>query len=296
MWVKNSGGNTVVWNQSISLNGLSETTHAGIKYTPNNDGSVTLTGGLTSGQPYSRYFLNNHNWIKGHKYYFSCNRLSDAASSTYLQVDNYTNWQNVGAKDPKIVTCLNNNNINPSLVCGDSSVNITVYPNVFDLTLMFGYDNEPSSVEEFQDWLSKNVGLAPYYAYNAGELINAKPTGMASIGYNLMDLDGTTGTARVPGKYDDGLYGSYYGIRGTYSSVSFVPAATGASETITPDGDGKFEITRPGEVIVSGAGSSTTVFMWYDGSYTEDSVEYERNEYGGLDVTKIYGKANGSST
>ena len=167
---------------------------------------------------------------------------------------------------------------------------------VIDVTLMFGYGNEPANVNDLLEYLNKNVGLAPYYAYNAGTLINAKPSGMASIGYNLMELDGSTGTARVPGKYDDGLYGSYYGIRGSYSGVSFVPAATGISESITPDADGKFEITVPGEIVVSGAGSSTTVFMWYDGSYIEDSIEYEKNEYGGLDVTKIYGKANGSST
>ena len=43
---------------------------------------------------------------------------------------------------------------------------------IFDLTLMFGYGNEPETAEEFEDWLSKNVGLAPYYAYNAGTLAN----------------------------------------------------------------------------------------------------------------------------
>ena len=308
-------GNTVVWNQNLPPL-INSSAYSTIYYSEtgyinyNNDDTATVVFTNRTYTP-SNVILSQSpdgGGIRGHKYLVSWEYYIAANNTEILGFkgglrgvvsqlcDKRGEWVKVSTID----TCITER----SFICFTTANTVTstksetfILKNLqnFDLTLMFGYGNEPATVEEFEDWLSKNVGLAPYYAYNACTLINSKPTGMASIGYNLMELDGSTGTAKVPGIYSD-TYSPYYGIRGSYSSVSFVPAATGISETITPDADGKFEITVPGDIVVSGAGSSTTVFMWYDGSYTDGNVGYEKVETTGLDVTKIYGKANGSST
>lgn len=49
---------------------------------------------------------------------------------------------------------------------------------LFDLTLIFGLGNEPTSVSDFETWLSNNIGLLPYYDYNAGSLLSFNGTGI----------------------------------------------------------------------------------------------------------------------
>jgi len=46
---------------------------------------------------------------------------------------------------------------------------------VFNLTKMFGEGDEPTSVEQFQQWFTDNIGpLDTYYPYNAGQEIKVK--------------------------------------------------------------------------------------------------------------------------
>lgn len=54
--------------------------------------------------------------------------------------------------------------------------------NVIDLTLMFGAGNEPSTVAEFEAMFPN-----PYYAYNAGTLINNKAEAIETTGFNQWD-------------------------------------------------------------------------------------------------------------
>ena len=52
--------------------------------------------------------------------------------------------------------------------------------NIFDLTLMYGAGNEPSTVAEFASQFP-----ASYYSYNAGQLMSAGVTEVKSVGINL---------------------------------------------------------------------------------------------------------------
>lgn len=158
---------------------------------------------------------------------------------------------------------------------------------VFDLTLIFGAGNEPSTVEEFDAWLAENIGEQAYYPYNPGEVLNNRMTGVESIGFNL--LDPTTGKADIIGAYSD-VYGNYYGITGTHGTLTFTDKF-GNTETITPDEDGKFLLETAGTLSVADAGEDCAVFLWWDGTQTEYK-QYEKN-VGALDVTHIYGKLNG---
>lgn len=54
---------------------------------------------------------------------------------------------------------------------------------IFDLTLMFGSGNEPSTVEEF-----KAIFPSDYYQYNTGEIITADTESVAAQGKNLFDI------------------------------------------------------------------------------------------------------------
>ena len=73
--------------------------------------------------------------------------------------------------------------------------NLSCTPILIDLTQMFGYGNEPSTVAEFEALFPE-----PYYAYNAGQLINNKASKYVTDGFNQWDevwergaIDGATG-------------------------------------------------------------------------------------------------------
>lgn len=81
------------------------------------------------------------------------------------------------------------------------SISTTIYytegsteRNCFDLTLIFGEGNEPTSVEQFEadyeKWFGKPLTYEPY---NAGELIPAKTTALKTTGFNQWDEEWEVG-------------------------------------------------------------------------------------------------------
>ena len=65
---------------------------------------------------------------------------------------------------------------------------------------MFGAGNEPSTVAEFEA-----LYPLPYYAYNAGTLVNNKATAIESVGFNQWDEEWEEGNILDTGEnYDDG--------------------------------------------------------------------------------------------
>lgn len=63
---------------------------------------------------------------------------------------------------------------------------------LIDLTQMFGAGNEPSTYEEYLDRIS-HYHIADEYAYNAGEVVNYKGTGIKTTGRNLWDEEWESG-------------------------------------------------------------------------------------------------------
>ncbi len=57
---------------------------------------------------------------------------------------------------------------------GNTYSNVSVRPEFFNLTKMFGSGNEPNTVEEFE-----KIFPADYYPYNAGEIVSAGVTEVA---------------------------------------------------------------------------------------------------------------------
>lgn len=67
------------------------------------------------------------------------------------------------------------------LTATGATLTVSAGDNVFDLTVMFGSGNEPTSVLEFN-----RVFPLPAYAYNAGELISCSSNQLITVGYNQL--------------------------------------------------------------------------------------------------------------
>ena len=119
-----------------------------------------------------------------------------------------------------------------------TTYNFSVKFNIFDLTLLYGSGNEPTTVAEFQQMFP-----APYYAFNQGTLLSAGVTEVKSVGKNLADYSGgqgvpsdtdfanTTKRTFTIGKYVKGLsYNNYY-------QPTYITALTVADNSITITND-----------------------------------------------------------
>ena len=88
--------------------------------------------------------------------------------------------------------------------------------NIIDLTLMFGAGNEPSTVEEFEEWLTNNVGYQDYYEYSEPTMLSADANSLETVGFNQWD-----GTYSQEGYFlnSDGTSSS----SSSYAISNFVP-------------------------------------------------------------------------
>ena len=172
--IEKIGGKTVVWNQLANFNGITAQTNNGVTFTPNVDGSYTINGTATGRVTNSAPAFSRLNVVSGHKYSFV---LSQPLNNLRLRFGGGMNPDFV--TQSAIVAC----NSNVSLYAYFDSVtdvssteyNQNLFITIFDLTLMFGSGNEPSTVEEF-----KSMFPADYYPYNAGTLLSAGVTEVVS--------------------------------------------------------------------------------------------------------------------
>jgi hypothetical protein len=167
MSVKSVGGRSIVWNQLVKPV-PAVVTGAGVKATFSDDGIITLngtattTGGAVSVQP-----VKNQ---KGHKYLMIANPLSGVYGKDQLQFSS----QSYGQDSTGHGTIITNESSNEKwyytlYVYKDVTYdNVKLQPQIFDLTVMFGAGNEPTSVEEFEKMFP-----ADYYPYAAGEIVSA---------------------------------------------------------------------------------------------------------------------------
>ena len=147
-------GGTIEWNQLVPSDAPSSSV-----VTNNGDGSFTAIAGANE-----YYIIGRFNVEQGHKYLASC-RGGDA-TSCYLRVDGADGnpWIRE-ASSAHIYTAGFSGEQKPIYIrTFQPSQNITVVPQLSDLTQMFGAGNEPTTVDEF-----KALFPLDYYAYNAGE-------------------------------------------------------------------------------------------------------------------------------
>ena len=167
-------GRTLAFNQRIDTSKPIGNEMADISVTVNNDGSITLNGSTSSGG--NIIFADMDESIVGHKAFYSIGKANQYISFS----DGYSgSGQGVASF---IITQVQLFRLYMTVSAGASFSNDTFYPQVIDLTQMFGAGNEPETVEELKALLP-----LPYYDYNPGELVNVAATGIKTVGFNQWD-------------------------------------------------------------------------------------------------------------
>ena len=157
------GGKSVVWNQLCNaINAVSNT-----YYINNNDGTITVKSGA------NEFFKVNSNvktrFVSGHKY-LALLRGVTSTNELYLRVDNMSGQLWIATWKGSLFTA---NDTYKTLIyiraLQYSGEDVTVIPQIFDLTAMFGAGNEPSTVEEFEAMFH-----ADYYPYSEPTIISSQ--------------------------------------------------------------------------------------------------------------------------
>lgn len=214
MSVKSVSGRSVVWNQifeaySGTNNGVTVTTEA--------DGTITLNGTAESSYIYFKslssaqnkigkyilklLILNNPDSVTMRYAYF--NRTISTPTATKGTAAALVNQT---AKDIELQKVAGLSGFTTGTVFNDVKIKIQI----FDLTVMFGAGNEPSTVEKFEKMFPND-----YYPYNAGEIVSAGVTEVAvgdtvhKIPEAIRNLPGygwSAGTARNYVDYENKKY------------------------------------------------------------------------------------------
>ena len=207
MSIKNIGGRSIVFNQLIPDSIIHVT--------------VTIDEDVTEDKWISRIEADTSNIISahGHKVLGKC--VKDASNPTANVVvrfgDNNANISNGYESEhstEKGIYTLQSSVKNGALYyrafAGATAGTYKFTLQLFDLTLMFGSGNEPSTVEEFEKMFP-----ADYYPYNAGEIVSAGVTEVAvgdstyPIPEAIRNLPGygwSAGTARNYVDYENKRY------------------------------------------------------------------------------------------
>ena len=139
-------------------------TYEGVVYTNNGDGTITLNGTATD---YTNYSLQSYiRVIAGHKYFAGFSGVGRDPYLLLYTVDTGVFDNNYPSVAGTIVTCLKNNDAlyyQIKVRSGETVNNVTVKPQFFDLTEMYGAGNELTTVAEFKAKFPDD--LYPYQPY-----------------------------------------------------------------------------------------------------------------------------------
>ena len=189
-------GRTLVWNQLVQQSYGSTVTPNEVTITVAADGKFTLSGTASASGGRTSYVSSSTNRIpiiSGHKY-LSVNGAPSTLSpyvtlpsstSTLFQVSNGT-----------ILTASNtfDGRLGFNVTKDINYDGVSFYLSLFDLTLMFGAGNEPSTAAEFEA-----LYPLPYYDYNPGTLISNAAAGVETVGFNQWDEEWENGSWTLDG-------------------------------------------------------------------------------------------------
>lgn len=229
MSVKNIGGRSIVWNQLISQ--IVEKTSNGIATTKIDSKSLHISG--TSSAVCFIPISPVQTGISNHKYLFHSHASDTTAlsSGTGFYNDNGGNrWHEYGKGI--IFTMDGNGTLAIAFrVNSNITVDFSITPQIYDLTAMFGSENEPTSVEEFEEMFP-----ADYYPYCAGEVVSAGVESVVEQGRNLWDEVWGVGSINASSGNDEGskeaIYSKNYTPIIPNSTYIFVYAGSAKIENV----------------------------------------------------------------
>lgn len=158
------------------------TTKNGVTCTNNRDGSWTINGTSTSTE-ITYFIINNENTlpaINGH-IYCTLGCPSGGAISSYFIESSFGNDKGNGT-----IYNLNRNigygNVYIGIAAGYTANNLIFRPQVFDLTAMYGFGNEPTTVEQFKK------DYPQFFDEKLDGIWNVGTSGISTTGKNLFDI------------------------------------------------------------------------------------------------------------
>ena len=157
-------------NKVVDLNQLyksnfNEYSSAGITITPYSDeGKIVINGTLSTTSDTKDYNITplNINYIQNHIYVWGATTTQEGIQA-YI-INRGGQWSGaMPFQRANAISTATNNAYNIRLFNGYTFNNVVVYPQLFDLTQMFGSGNEPT-LEKFRQYLPNN-----YYEYTLSE-------------------------------------------------------------------------------------------------------------------------------
>lgn len=259
--VRSVQGASVAWEQKLRLFARTVTS-AGVTYTATADGKAAIEGTATANTNFTFYGGLPVSITEGHKYLAIGSDQSRGVALSF------------GAPIPNtydgIVTAISTGNANPSLFVSSGFTGAyECYPQLFDLTAMFGAGNEPQSVAEFNAMFP-----ASYYPYSEPTLKPVQIAGIASKdaqGGELDAIEWTAQTLRAAGSVADMLYSDHVDVKvgerayqsgdesdatvRTDGTTTYYPLATPTTQPISPAFDMTYKVQAGGsESIIVPAG------------------------------------------
>ena len=173
-------GSSVVVNQIAKVR-TNTTTRNGITVT--NDGvKSTVVGTAGASETFTNISLATASIAANHKCLLGgC--PSNGSASTFYFSDGLGN-RDYGQGVIFTTTEAHNNTWMNFTVVQGTTVDFVVYPVLYDLTLMFGAGNEPTTVAEFYQRRPVGLDLA---AYNEGEIVDGHYGAIKTTGFNQWD-------------------------------------------------------------------------------------------------------------
>lgn len=184
------GVKPIVWNQLVKKTTQEETTYNGLTFYPQENGEVLITGVATetSYASMAHYLGYAYESVANHKAFVQI--FGDATRTMELYVtDDRQIMTDLGIVQWGTVAAGAVLYIPKGYDCGQG-VRLRFIVN--DLTQMFSAGNEPSTYEEYLDRIS-HYHIKDAYAYNAGEIVNYRGTGIKTTGRNLWDEEWENG-------------------------------------------------------------------------------------------------------
>ena len=215
--IKSIKGRSRAWNQLCPKYNYTSTSN---NITISGDGTGEITVTVSSGaSSYNQITVGSVNIVVGHKYLLTTNFSTSARfSGSY-----YLGTHDASLSDRITTAILTGSNPLYLYVGGESTVGTyKLKPCLYDLTLIFGSGNEPTSVS---DALAAIPSLGEYNAYDSGSLISNEISGVESVGRNLLEPS----KLNSAGTWNDGVLtstpNSLYSATGTagWSGIDFLP-------------------------------------------------------------------------
>lgn len=178
-------GNCIVFNQLAKLATANGTTNNIVWSKDATTGAMTLNGTSSSSSYTYIVLIGDETSVATyttHKYLIKWN-LTGTKPNRDTECSSIIFYSNSAVGEDKIVNGgASGNTYTQFSVKPNATVNFTVKPQIFDLTLMFGPGKEPTSVVEFNRLFTDS-----FYSYNSGEIKSASSTKLTTIGYNQFD-------------------------------------------------------------------------------------------------------------